>query len=329
MHEYGHYVQSMTPGIAGPVGGSHNPNFNLSYQRTDLTRQQANQLAWSEGWATYFSISGQQVMGSSALGIQRVGDTVYNDNNDADGLTIPGGLRLSIEDQSLGTSRGEDNENSVSRILFDLYDANNEPADRDRVTLGDQTIWNIIRNNQTDTLSKFWNALINQPGTTNSKRIDYGAIFQAQNVSPQPSDTAVPNGTNFQVLDQNPPTFQWAIPKGGTSAAGVGFNNNLLNDFGMLFINTADQIVFDTGLLGNVTQFTPFIVDWENITNAADFYRWVVYGGLKTGAGANAYTTGYYWSDAHFFTVGGVPEPCTVVLLGMAMMAVGGIRRRG
>ena len=202
MHEYGHYVQSLTPGISQAVGGPHSSLDNLRYSRPLLTREQANGLAWSEGWATYFGISGQQELNSAAKGIQRVGDTIYNDNNDADG-TSQGVTRYGIEDQTIGgrPSRGEDNEASVSRILLDLYDANNDAADRDRVTLGDKAIWNIIRNNQTDTLSKFWNALISQPGTTNTQRINYGAIFQAHNVSPQPSDVAVPNGTDFPLAD--------------------------------------------------------------------------------------------------------------------------------
>src|SRR4029078_12289024 len=158
----------------------------------------------------------------------------------------------------------------------------------------DKAIWNIIRNNQTDTLDKFWNALISQPGTTNSKRIDYGAIFQAQNVSPQPDITSVPDGHNFPEFDVSPPTFKWKIPTGGADP----FDNKLLNDFGMLFINSADNIIWDTGDLGNVTSFTPNLLDWFNFTNGIDLYRWVVYGSLTTGAGATAYTTGHYWSDA-------------------------------
>ncbi len=297
---------------------------NLRYSRLDLSREQANGLAWSEGWATYFGISGQQALGSAALGIQRVGDTIYNDNNDANGVT-QGTNRYGIEDKAVGgrPSRGEDNEASVSRILLDLNDATNDAADRDRVTMGDHAVWNVIRNNNTDTLSKFWNALITQPGTTNSKRIDYGAIFQAHNVSPQPDVLSVPNGTDFPEFDLNQPTFKWAIPKGGTQAG--GFNNNLLNEFGLLFINTADAIVWDTGLLGNVTQFTPNPLDWFNLTSLSDLYAWVVYGGMTTGA----YTSGYYWSDALYFTVGfNIPEPASIALLVMGALLMTGQRRR-
>ena len=311
MHEYGHYVQSLHAGIAGPVGGNHSSANNLQFQRPDLNRRQANQLAWSEGWATYFGISGQQELNSAALGIQRVGDTIYNDNKDDDGTTIVGQLRYGIEDQSIGgrPSRGEDNEAAVSRILLDLYDSNNDAADRDRVALGDDAIWNIIRNNSTDTLDKFWDALISQPGTTNSDRIDYGAIFEEHNVSPQPDEASVPNFTEFPTLDINQPTFEWAIPKGGTGGV---YTTNLLNDFGLLFIDSADDIVWDTGLLGNVTQFTPDPFDWFTFTTARDIYRWVVYGRMTNKITGVDYITGDYWSDARFFAV--VPEPATVTL---------------
>lgn len=314
LHEYGHYVQSLHPGISRPDAlGGHNPNFNLRFQRMDLTREQANGLAWSEGWATYYSISGQQEMNSAAHGIQRVGDTIYNDNSDATGTTIPGGLRTSLENSSIGTSRGEDNETSVMRILYDLYDANNEAAHRDRVTLGDDAIWNIIRNSKSDTLDKFWDALISQPGTTNSDRIDYGAIFEAQNVSPQPDEISVPLGTAFPRFDVFQPTFEWDIPKGGS---GVNFNNNLLNDFGVLFIDSADDILWDTGLLGNTTMFTPDPLDWLAFTANTDLYRWVVYGRMTNKIAGVDYITGDFWSDARYFFV--VPEPTAATLMILA-----------
>src|SRR5262249_39650099 len=108
------------------------------------------------------------------------------------------------------------------------------------------------------------------------------------------------------------------------------YTNDLLNDFGLLFINTADNIAWDTGLLGNVTQWTPNPLDWFNFTGAGvDLYRWVVYGGMETGAGANAYTSGYYWSDAHYFFVGlAVPEPSSITLLAMCGLMLGARKRR-
>jgi hypothetical protein len=335
MHEYGHYVQSLHPGIDNSPGGGHSSANNLRFSRAaggsdlnmagtnTLNRRQANELAWGEGWATYYSISGQQEMGSAALGIQRVGDTIYHDNNDTNGTAL--GLRYGIENQATGTrpSRGEDNEASVARILYDLYDTTNDAADRDRVVLGDDAIWNLIRNNNTDTLDKFWDALISQPGTTNSDRIDYGAIFEGHNVSPQPDETSVALGETFPRFDINQPTFEWMIPQGGQ--AGV-YNNSLLNDFGLLFIDSADAIIWDTGLLGNVTQFTPDPLDWLTFTATTDFIRWVVYGRMTNKIGGVDYITGDFWSDARYFFV--VPEPTTTLLLVAAGGWVVTMRRR-
>ncbi len=336
MHEYGHYVQrSLHVGITASPGGGHSSENNLRFSRAaggadlnmagtnTLNRRQADQLAWGEGWADYFAMSGQQELNSATLGIQRVGDTIYHDNNDANGTTIAGKLRYGIEDQSIGgqPSLGEDNEASVSRILLDLYDSNNDFNDRDRVSLGDDAIWNIIRTIKPTTLDMFWDALISQPGTTNSDRIDYGAIFEAHNVSPVPDETSVPQYTVFPLFDVTQPTFKWSIPKGGQSGV---YNTNLLNDFGLLFINIlADNIVWDTGLLGNVTEFTPDPIDWQMFTSVAEDYRWVVYGRMTNMIAGADYITGDYWSDGRYFYV--VPEPAAVTL---SMLALGWLLTR-
>ena len=320
MHEYGHYVQSLTAGISQSPGGNHSSLNNLRFQRADLNRQQADRLAWGEGWATYFGISGQQQMNSASLGLQRVGDTIYHDNNDGNGTGL--GLRYGIENQTVGgrPSRGEDNEASVARILFDVYDANNEAGERDRLGLGDTAVWNLIRNNTTSSLDQFWDALISQPNTTNTQRINYGAIFQAHSVSPQPDVTSV-NGDVFPVLDIVSPQFRWAIPMGGTGGV---YNNPLLNNFGVKFFGSDDTEILDSGLLGNVTNYTPAPLTWAFITTQADTVRWIVYGRNTTNETLNvgapfSYTTGDYWSDALNFLV--VPEPATNLLLALGFIS--------
>jgi hypothetical protein len=327
MHEYGHFVQSLHAGISNSPNGNHNLVDNLRFLRTGLNRLQADQLAWGEAWPTYFAISGQQQLNSAALGIQRVGDVIYHDNDDTNGTNIISpnrSLRMSLEQQSIGgPSRGEDNEASITRILFDLYDSTNDAGDRDRVALGDTAIWNLIRTNTTATLDTFWDALIGQPSITNTTRINYGAIFQAHNVSPAPNPASV-NGDLFPVGDVTPPTFSWTIPQGGitpTPTGGGGFTNNLLNNFGVKIFASDDTEVWDSGLLGNVTSWTPAAVDWFTFTSLpADFYRWITYGQMSSTETRNVgtpftYTTGNYWSDALGFSVGLIPEPGSMALV--------------
>jgi hypothetical protein len=250
-----------------------------------------------------------------------VGDTNYHDNKDADGVSL--GTRDGIESKSIGgPSLGEDNENSVARILYDLYDSNNEVAERDRVSMGAVPLWDLIRTNNVDSVDKLWKTLTTQPGTTNSKRIDYGAIFEAQNVSPQPDETSVPNGTQFPEFDTNPPTFKWKVPKGGQSGT---FATNLLHDFGLKVFDSADNELLDSGLLGDVTDYTPNVFDWLGLTAATDNLRWIVYGQEKNTIDGSDYITGNFWSDARTFSV--VPEPAAAILFFMvAVFGCGAVR---
>lgn len=313
-HEYGHFVQSLY-GIAASPGGNHSSAENERFIRSggaapnNLTRDQVNKLAWGEGWATYFSLSGQAEMGVSALGVQRAGDVLYNDNDDTDGTTA--GLTYSLEAQPGRLSLGEDNELSVARIMWDLYDSNNEAADHDRVTLGDKELFTLVKTNSVTTLSKMWDAL-HDSTLDNEERIDYGAIFQAHNVSPKPDDTSVSDDSFPQF--ETPPTFKWAIPK-GTLTAGGPQDQPLLNGFTLKFFDSDYDEISVTGLgdLGNVTEWTPSEVQWADITANQGAVHWIALGRDDRGG----ITTGYYWSDELNFEV--VPEP------GMTVLAVGAL----
>jgi hypothetical protein len=339
-HEYSHFVES-TYGISAAVGGSHSSLNNLRFSRgvggsevgagsPAYNRRQANQLAWSEGLATYLGMSGEAVQGVPA-GVQRAGDAIYNDNDDADGTTQ--GLRYGIENRSIGNrpARGEDNEASVARILWDLYDATNDAADRDRVALGANKVFKTMNDAKPTTLSDFWNALINLPGTTDKDRIDYGAIFESHNSAAIPDEDL--DGESYNSGDVIP-TFDWAIPQGGQNGT---FNTNLFNDFGLKFFDAAYIEIFDSGFLGDVTTFTPTAVDWENFIFNLGTYHWIVYAkdvttentvATDASLGTFEYTSGAYWSDALTFTT--VPEPATLlVLAGLSLAALRrGERRR-
>jgi len=337
-HEYGHGVAKKN-GFQQGVGGFHSAAANLRFERgpgsmattgaPDYDFKQTSQLAFGEGFATYFSLVAQRVIGTP--GNQRSNDTLYHDNDDANGTGL--GTAASIETNGAAfTSLGEDSEGSVQRILWDLYDNANEAADRDRVTLGHAAVWNKINTNNVVTLNQFWGEL--ETGASVKNKIDYGAIFEAHNVSPQPDDATAP-----VIVDERDPSpkFIWKNPIGRATAT-AALEKELLDSFTVLFFDSlfnqipvGSDIIKDTAI-NNLTNELSYSLDagqmgllWESIgiaTGSGTVY-WVVTGGNKDfdGTAAN-FETGMYWSDARSFVM--VPEPASI----SALLALGMLVRR-
>jgi hypothetical protein len=101
-HEYGHYVQAANK-FVGSAGGSH--SFMAA-----TAKPKGPGVAWSEGFATFFAIMGQQTEGESSLGVPNVGDLTYTDTEDS---------TLDI-DMVTDTGVGERDEYSVCASLLHL-----------------------------------------------------------------------------------------------------------------------------------------------------------------------------------------------------------------
>jgi hypothetical protein len=337
-HEYGHYVSSLY-GMEDSPGGKHSSRNNLRFSRgaggddlgSVLSRDRADKLAWGEGWATYFGISGNIDEGVDGLDVQRAGDTIYNDNDDANGTGQ--GLRYGIESRHVGAtpSRGEDNEASVSRILLDLADTTNDADDHDRVSLGFGTLHALLDTNNVTSMTGLWSALEGQAGVTGNDLIDYGAIFMRHNAASTPSITSV-HGDVFDPTAPGTPTFGWSVPLGGQTS--TGFATALFHDFKLIVVDSLGASVFDSGWLGDVTTYSPMTsmpLAWVTLlaNNQEENLRWVVASRettteTDTGGSTFSYTSGGYWSDALSFYV--IPAPSGVAALGL--LALGAARRR-
>ena len=303
-HEYAHFVQEQHPGLSKSPNGSHNLDDNLRYSRADLSAIEADRLAWGEGFSNWWSVDLQLDQGFAGLGIQNVGDFLYSDNKDADGVSP--GTSLSLEDRSGGPSLGQDNEVSVARILHDLADSTNDAADRDRVSMGFTDLFALLVDKLTATLSDFWNALTGLPGTTTRQKIDEGAIFQAHNVSPVPLAPVYTAGSLI-------PRFSWSIPQGGVYP---GYGQTLLNDFGVQFFAGDDmRTILSTSLLHDTTFWDPNPAEWEIISDTPGPVYWNVWGGTTV----DSYSTGRYWSDVLAFRV---PNPTTIWLVVQGLLLV-------
>ena len=169
LHEYGHCV-AYNMEIEDSPGGDHSYSWNMALHLEDKSK--GIRLAWSEGWATYFSISAQLYMNAASLNIPGVGNTCMDYINSE------------IENNS-SEALGEANEQAVSRILLDLAD--NTPSEaRDNINLGYQTVWNIAKDSGSTTLSEYITAVYNYMGRTIENYGDIGKLLSDQNVAASP-----------------------------------------------------------------------------------------------------------------------------------------------
>lgn len=134
MHEFGHnlmdsvYAEVWVPGS----GGAH--SFTGHYNQA---------LAWTEGWATWFSCSAQG------------NDWIYNDNNPGNFFSFNcdsnwdgnGSANGNSDNLSNNPNWGYDTESAVLAMLLDLDDSRNDSTDLyDWTSLADNEIWDVTAN---------------------------------------------------------------------------------------------------------------------------------------------------------------------------------------
>ncbi|NNF07088.1 MAG: HYR domain-containing protein, partial [Candidatus Eisenbacteria bacterium] len=155
-HEYGHYAMDVL-NIENNPGGPHGIGDCIAQVRGE--KNEGNRLAWGEGWPTYFGTTGQAEMNMASLNVPRVGDVSYQDLEDTN-------LIYSLETQD-NNGRGEDNEVSVQRLLWDLYDTNSDG--RDAISLSDNTIWDAVKAaaGSPHILSTYWQGLVSGQSAQN------------------------------------------------------------------------------------------------------------------------------------------------------------------
>lgn len=261
-HEYGH-IFTETNLIQANPGRPHSTCKNMA---ETLGKPIGIPLTHDEGFATYFAISGQREMNAASLGIPLVGDTVYQDTVDQ---TIIYDLEIN---SSRCSGRGEDDEMSVLRILWDLYDSTDDANDKG-IALGDDGVFRVARNGSATTLSEYWNSLINAKGLINLRtQVAYGCIFMDHNVSPEPLEPA--DGQEFIGSDA-PPKFRWNRKGGGPSNRLNKFTVEFWNEDFTSHIFTSAEVVDSTGV---DAEWTPTLEQWDTILGGGDVIKWIVKG---------------------------------------------------
>jgi hypothetical protein len=203
-HEYGHFAH-VHAGVALP-GGDHGFQLNNRFPR----QVTGWQVAFTEGFATYFSLVAQARTPNPPSGVVGFGDTEYWTLGNLRRLA-----RIDIEavgpaiderpvvPRPISTSLGDDNEVSVSRVLWDLYDpANDDPIGDIR----DVELWVLVVGAEAEAREEpeFYQAYLNLTAEVDIERVwEIGQVLAAHNMVPSP--LRVDYGADFMLSD--PPTF--------------------------------------------------------------------------------------------------------------------------
>lgn len=134
-HELGHVVQDDLRLAQGP-GGEHSgedlckaPADRVQNPRGWSDEDWATRLAWAEGWATFFGLAVQRELGMVRLEITDVGDHFYHDIDPSDGAYWVSDDLESRRGLPDTAELGEGNEVAVARVLWDLFDDQEDGPD--------------------------------------------------------------------------------------------------------------------------------------------------------------------------------------------------------
>jgi len=229
LHEYGHFVQ----GIYGAYGNSlwdailYDPTH---YAHTDHIHDKddkrfAIQLAWSEAWATAFSLIAQDYYKTEYSGILYAGNMT---NNSAS---------LNFETYNPTSESGEGQENAIIAFLWDLfddYDGINDP--NDNITFNGHYYWfhRTLRSG-IYSLSDFVQMMDNEYPEFRDVMGERLGYFQIA-----PSNVTIMN-TPTQTI---PPTISWKLN---------GSTHNPNDRFQIVFYDSAGTQKYITGNI-NVSQ---------------------------------------------------------------------------
>lgn len=165
-HEYAHHLQKHF--FARDYFGDHslectafesyirNKELNKEQWRSSYTildeseyyaaKKWALGLAWSEAWATFFSIAAQSEFCDSFKRVPTVGDAVYNSfNGVANNLDYFWGLQ------------GETSEKTIAAFMFQLWDT--QSGNGDEISIGMRNIWSLMRANNPEYFCDFLSCL--------------------------------------------------------------------------------------------------------------------------------------------------------------------------
>jgi hypothetical protein len=304
-----------------------------------------DKMIFQEGFADFFSAVVQATIGvplPPPAGQPDNSNLVAGRGNTFHDLSVEQGQPLQqpfptpAGQTALGYSGGEDEELSVMRILWDLYDQTNatdsmsaSPFNSDRildnVNMGVDDLFRLLVVQKAQTLQDLWqqlNDLTYKANPTNfyATMANYGAIFELNNVAPEPYGLMARNpvtgswsiSTNWNSANNNPPPqFVWDVPNGWPGVPGSPYQpvGPTLQDFGLVAYDDNGLMLASTWIpnyditeMDGTDYWTPDAATWQFIRQSTTAVNWVILGIPQKTSNTNM-ARDAYWSAAMRFTM--------------------------
>lgn len=309
-HEFGHAIASEHDllGVA-VVGGKHDGSNQYDFADNAGTlgdKGKSLTLAFNEGFGTYFGAS--LLERSEYKGkFENVGDRKYDDTEDAT-------IAYVMDDNAAPSAFGDDTEQALQSLFWDLFDAQNEVNSRttdkidglrDGQAIGLGGMWNLFDNGKFANISDFWkkgflvdsklDAFLKEgkdaiDGVALGKALKAAESFAEFGVAPVlfKPDT----GTVLNLATNKGPTFEW------TQKATVNANLTL-NKFQLLiYLQDLKTLVFQSAEISGATTYELTEADMEAIRTKLEGAGQASVIAVITGSSdTEAPTTGPYFSN--------------------------------
>lgn len=189
-HEYGHWFDMQHDGITDLPGGEHCVNSHLASNNCGPVygKDKGTALAWSEGFANYYSVSAGHYAPHPA--IATVGDGDYDDTEyDEDAVfQAQDSFHASADGNPSNGLTAEDNEMAVSGVLYNLEATGASGSGYvDHTALGPEIMMGLLENSDSSRLSDFVQFLWPDDfdfTLSNAQQNDLGCMLQNAEISP-------------------------------------------------------------------------------------------------------------------------------------------------
>ncbi|WP_414621565.1 choice-of-anchor U domain-containing protein [Calothrix sp. CCY 0018] len=348
LHEFGHYLAAIDK-LGFSLGELSHQRGISGIGRIDtktgkvMSKEEGSLMAWNEGLADYLSLAIQHVAASEGF-LPKDLPNVSDKNGKPDTFVTAKqhDIDINLENKLdpkqskrfsfVSNPKGEGDEASVSRILWDLADGKNEPHDQIEVvfnsgvgTVGHVALYRIldtqIPEGSLDKLDDIWNFFVKEENkdnldylglpsqlTDNAKREKLGKIFEEYGVSPSVEKIEEDKLSLLGLIEESlgikkwNPSITWQL---GNNNANDTFEIIVFNeDFSQKVIEKSVNGEWTPDSTGTKGEWKPKLDikygmwTWRELYKNPGDYHLVI-----TGRDTDEFTTDSYWSGAKSFTI--------------------------